>query len=49
MLDLHEKIETAVAVIRQHWDQKPQVGVILGTGLGDLVEQIDVDVAIAAP
>ncbi len=46
MLDLYEKIETAVAVIRQHWDRTPRAGIILGTGLGNLVEQIDVEATI---
>lgn len=46
MLDLYEKIETAVAVIRQHWDRQPHAGIILGTGLGNLVQQIEVEVAI---
>ena len=46
MLDLYEKIETAAAAIHQHWDKKPHAGIILGTGLGNLVEQIDVETAI---
>ncbi len=46
MLDLYEKIETAVAVIRDHWGRKPRAGIILGTGLGNLVEKIEVEAAI---
>ena len=46
MLDLYEKIETAVAVIRRHWDKQPHAGIILGTGLGNLVDQIDVEATI---
>jgi len=46
MLDLYEKIETAAAVIRQQWDKEPHAGIILGTGLGNLVEQIEVEAAI---
>lgn len=46
MLDLYEKIQTAVAVIRKHWDRTPHAGIILGTGLGDLVGQIEEQVAI---
>ena len=46
MLDLYDKIETAVAAIRQQWDKQPQAGIILGTGLGNLVDQIDVEAAI---
>ncbi len=46
MLDLYEKIETAVAAIRRHWDKQPRAGIILGTGLGNLVDQIDVEATI---
>ncbi|MFO7906676.1 MAG: purine-nucleoside phosphorylase [Planctomycetota bacterium] len=46
MLDLYDRIEAAVAVIRHHWDKQPRVGIILGTGLGNLVEQIDVEATI---
>jgi len=46
MLDLYEKIQAAVAVIRQHWDKQPRAGIILGTGLGDIVDQIAVEAAI---
>lgn len=46
MLDLHEKIEDAVAEIRKHWDKTPHAGVILGTGLGSLVKEIEVEVTI---
>ena len=46
MLDLHDKIEDAVAEIKKQWDKIPHAGVILGTGLGSLVQEIEVDVAI---
>ena len=46
MLELHNQIEEAVAVIRNAWDETPHAGIILGTGLGSLAEQIDVAVAI---
>ena len=46
MLDLHEKIEDAVAEIKKHWDKTPHAGVILGTGLGSLVKEIEVEVTI---
>jgi purine-nucleoside phosphorylase len=42
MLELYDQIEEACAHIRQHWPERPFAGVILGTGLGSLVEQIDV-------
>lgn len=46
MLDLYEKIQEAAAAIRGQWKETPRAGIILGTGLGSLVERIDVDVAI---
>ena len=46
MLDLHEKIDEAVAEIKSHWDKIPHAGVILGTGLGSLVKEIEVEVTI---
>ena len=46
MLELHEKIEDAVAEIKKHWDKTPHAGVILGTGLGSLVKEIEVEVTI---
>jgi purine-nucleoside phosphorylase len=46
MLDLYERIETTAAIIRKHWDKQPRAGIILGTGLGNLVEQIEVEAAI---
>lgn len=42
MLDLYEKIQEACQVIRKQWDRTPHAGIILGTGLGALVEQIDI-------
>ncbi len=41
MLELAAQIEEAAQTIRQQWDGKPKVGIILGTGLGGLAEQID--------
>tara|TARA_Y100001960_G_scaffold155667_1_gene163955 strand:- start:3882 stop:4709 length:828 start_codon:yes stop_codon:yes gene_type:complete len=46
MLDLHDKIEDAVAEIRKQWDKTPHAGIILGTGLGSLVKEIEIEVAI---
>jgi len=46
MLDLYEEIETAAAAIREIWPRRPHAGIILGTGLGNLVEEIDVEVAV---
>src|SRR5689334_5256949 len=41
MLDLYDKIQTAVAAIRAKWDRAPQTGIILGTGLGGLVQRME--------
>ena len=46
MLELHGQIEEAVNAIRQRWDRTPHAGIILGTGLGPLVQQIENQVAI---
>ncbi|MEZ6093582.1 MAG: purine-nucleoside phosphorylase [Pirellulaceae bacterium] len=46
MLDLFDKIQESVAFIRSKWTEQPKAGIILGTGLGPLVEKIDIDVAI---
>jgi len=43
MLQLYGWIEEAVAVIRSRWQRKPHAGIVLGTGLGGLVEQIEVE------
>ncbi|MEE2990885.1 MAG: purine-nucleoside phosphorylase [Planctomycetota bacterium] len=43
MLELHGQIEEAVGVIRSRWESRPHAGIILGTGLGSLVEQIEVE------
>lgn len=41
MLDLAPKIQDAQSLIAERWSQQPRVGMILGTGLGGLAEQID--------
>ena len=46
MLDMYEEIETAAAAIREIWPRRPHAGIILGTGLGNLVDEIDVEVAV---
>ena len=46
MLELYQQIEDACGYIRQHWQQSPHAGIILGTGLGPLVEQIQVEASI---
>jgi len=46
MLDLKVKIDEAVAFIQSKWSGTPKAGIILGTGLGPLVEQIEVEASI---
>jgi purine-nucleoside phosphorylase len=47
MLELFDQIEEATAYIHQHWDQTPMAGIVLGTGLGSLVENIEVEATLA--
>lgn len=42
MLEQYQKMEEAAAAISGAWSETPQAGIILGTGLGSLVEQIEV-------
>ena len=46
MLQLATQIDAAVAAIRGHWSGKPRVGIILGTGLGGLTEDIQVEASV---
>ena len=46
MLELYDQIEEAVSSIKEKWDRQPHAGIVLGTGLGSLVEQIDVEASI---
>ena len=46
MLDLYDKIQECVAYLKSQWDNQAQAGIILGTGLGCLVEKIDVQATI---
>jgi purine-nucleoside phosphorylase len=43
MLELYSQIEQAVAAIRKKWSATPRAGIILGTGLGGLVEKIAIE------
>lgn len=46
MIGMFEKLEETVAFVRQRTDLQPTVGVILGSGLGQLVDRITEQVAI---
>ena len=45
MLDIFDKMNEAAAAIRERWDRVPHAGIILGTGLGSLVEEIQEEAA----
>ncbi|RMI04976.1 MAG: purine-nucleoside phosphorylase [Calditrichaeota bacterium] len=47
MTELRKQINEAVAYIRRHTRSTPEVGIVLGTGLGDLVKEIDQEVALS--
>lgn len=46
MLELYDQIQNAITTIRKHWNKPPRAGIILGTGLGGLVDNIAVEAAI---
>src|SRR5438046_8270778 len=46
MLQLYDQIEEAKQFIQARWPVAPRVGIILGTGLGGLAEDIDTDVRL---
>lgn len=46
MLHISDQIAEAVAVVRQHWSGTPKAGIILGSGLGDLANQIEAEARI---
>ena len=46
MLELFSQVEKAVAAIRSEWSGQPRAGIVLGTGLGGLVDEIEVEAAL---
>jgi purine-nucleoside phosphorylase len=46
MLELYGQIEEAAAAIRDKWSPTPAAGIILGTGLGGLVDEIEVEASL---
>ena len=46
MHELYGKIEEAQEFIDRQWGERPRAGIILGTGLGHFVEQIEVEAEI---
>jgi purine-nucleoside phosphorylase len=47
MADLYEQIQEAKQFIQSAWPGRPQVGIILGTGLGGLAEDIHAEARLA--
>src|SRR6202162_5396683 len=47
MTELYDQIQEAKQAIEARWKGKPRAGIILGTGLGGLAEDIKADAAIA--
>jgi len=43
MHELAAQIDQAVEVVRRHWPDEPHAGIILGTGLGGLTQEIEVE------
>ena len=41
-----QHVDECVAAVRKHWDGTPKAGIILGTGLGALSEQIEAEAAV---
>jgi purine-nucleoside phosphorylase len=46
MLHLYDQIAEATAAIRKAWGKKPHAGIILGTGLGGLVDRIEIEASL---
>jgi len=46
MTELMNKLKETTAFIRSKWDGKPVAGIVLGSGLGNLIQEIKVDIEI---
>ncbi len=46
MLEIRKQLSETIPVIREHYKGEPVVGIILGTGLGAVAKEIDVEVEI---
>src|SRR5256885_7529744 len=47
MTELYDQIQDAKSTIEARWPGKPRFGIILGTGLGGLAEDIEAEAAFA--
>ena len=43
---LYDRVQAAAEVVRKRTSLRPDVGIILGTGLGGLADEIDVEASI---
>ena len=46
MLEIRKQLEETIPVIRQYYQGTPTIGIILGTGLGEVAKAIEVEVEI---
>ena len=46
MTQLFDQIQEATRAVQTRWNGKPTVGIILGTGLGGLVSEIDAEASL---
>lgn len=46
MSELYKKLETCLASVREKTDFKPEVALILGSGLGDYADEIKIETTI---
>src|SRR5439155_8164580 len=46
MLNLYDQVQEAAGAIRAKWSGTPRVGIILGTGLGGLAQEIESEAAL---
>jgi purine-nucleoside phosphorylase len=46
MAELYEQIQEAKATVQARWKRRAEIGIILGTGLGGLVEEIETEAAL---
>jgi purine-nucleoside phosphorylase len=46
MPELYDQVQEAKTTIQNRWRGRPHIGIVLGTGLGGLVEEIEVEAAL---
>ena len=47
MSEMRKQINEAVEYIRKHTESEPEIGIVLGTGLGELAQEINQDVVLS--